>query len=321
MTFSLPKPNYIYNFNCDVHHVDLCKMETRQIFKAEATDNLLFSEIEVDPSISTFIKNRFEIILSSDNYPNLLVNIQKENIEVDGFKAEYHILDNDATEYTDRLQKMKDIGYSIEGEPDYINPSIIYSVCIYKGIWYFGILTKTNADWQKHKQKPFSFSNSISMKIAKTLISIASKGDKSKHLIDACCGVGTIVLEACYAGFDIEGCDINWKACQHTRNNLEHYKYIATIYRSDIKDIDKKYDAAIIDLPYNLYAYSDDAISLNIIQSTAKLSKRIVIVSISDIEPIIKESGLKIVDFCTVVKRGTSNFTRSIWVCEKEMSI
>ena len=120
--------------------------------------------------------------------------------------------------------------------------------------------------------------------------------------------------------FNIEGCDINWKACKNTRENLAHYNYTSNVYHSDIKDFNRKYDAAIIDLPYNLYTHSNDTIALNIIESAAKLTARIVIVSISDIETLIKKSGLKVSDFCFVEKRGKSKFTRNIWVCEKESS-
>ena len=318
MTLITPKHHYIYTFKYDYHHSELCKLESRQIFDKGEKNNLLFSDIKVDPSISPFIKNRFEIILSSEDYSELLKSIKNENIHIDGFKAEYLILTGDATGYSERLEKLKDIGYRIEGEPDYNTPSVTYAVCHYENIWYFGVLIKHDTDWHKHKKKPCSFSNSISMTIAKTLVSIASKGNKTIPLLDACCGVGTVMLEACCAGFNIEGCDINWKACKHTRENLASYNYTANVYRSDIKDLDKKFDAAIIDLPYNLYTLSNDAITLNIIESTAKLTTRIVVVSISDIETIIKKSGLIISDFSTVEKRGKSKFTRNIWVCEKE---
>ncbi len=310
--------NYIYSFKYDVHNRNLCKLESRQLFAKEENNNLLFSNVKIDPSISPFIKNRFEIISSSEDYSNLLENIQKENIHIDGFKAEYLILDGDTIGYTERLNKLRDVGYRIEGDPDYYSPSIIYSICYYKNIWYFGILIKHNPDWNKHKKKPCSFSSSINMDIGKTLVSMASKGNKTKQLLDACCGVGTIMLEACISGFNIEGCDINWKACKHTRQNLAHFNYTANVYRSDIKDLDKMYDAIIIDLPYNLYAYSNDEIILNIIASAAKLSNRVMIVSISDIETLIKKSGLEISDFCAVTKTGKSKFTRNIWVCEKE---
>ncbi len=312
--------SYIYSFRYDYHHNELCKLESRQIFDKEEKNNLLFSNVKVDPSISPFIKNRFEIILSSENYSELLKNIKEENIRIDGFKAEYLILDGDSAEKPERREKLKDIGYRIEGQPDFDNPSITYSICFYKNVWYFGVLTKHNTDWLKHNDKPSSFSNSICIKIAKTLVSIASTGNINNKLLDACCGVGTIMLEACISGFNIEGCDINSKTCKHTRQNLAHYNYTTTVYCSDVKDLNKKYSAAIIDLPYNLFSYSNDLITANIIKSTAKLAARIVIVSISDIETIIKKSGLKIHDFCTVQKRGKSKFTRNIWVCEKENS-
>ena len=141
--------------------------------------------------------------------------------------------------YSERLQKLRDIGYRIEGEPNYYSPTITYAICNYKNVWYFGILIKKNADWLKHKKKPYSFSTSIDMDIAKALVSIASKGEKTYQLLDACCGVGTVMLEACISGFKIDGCDINWKACKHARLNLAHYNYTAKVYCSDVKDLDK----------------------------------------------------------------------------------
>ncbi|MGQ8336439.1 TRM11 family SAM-dependent methyltransferase [Sunxiuqinia sp. A32] len=307
---------YIYSFKYDIHNRELCKLESRQIFDEEEKNNLLFSDIKVDPSISPFIKNRFEIISSSADYSMLLKKVKEENIRVDGFKAEYMVLDGDSTIYTERLSKLKDIGYCIEGDPDYITPLITYSICNYKNTWYFGVLKKHNTDWFKHKKKPCSFSSSINMDIAKALVSIASKGNKANRLLDACCGVGTVMLEACISEFDIEGCDINWKACKYTRENLAHYNYAASVYRSDIKDINNKYDAAIIDLPYNLYTSSNDTINFNIIESASKLATRIVIVSTSDIKTLINKSELKISDFCSVEKKG-KKFSRNIWVCER----
>lgn len=318
MAQKTPNFNYIYSFNYDLHHNELCKLESRQLIEEEEKDKLLFSNIKIDPSTSSFMKNRFEIILSSENYSELVNKISEENIHVEEFKVEYLILHGDDTGYKCRLQKLRDIGYSIEGESNYHNPTITYSICKYKSVWYFGILIKKKSDWQKHKKKPYSFSNSLSIDLAKTLVNVASKGDKTNQLLDACCGVGTVMLEASYAGFNIEGCDINWKACKHTRLNLAHYNYTSQVYRSDIKDLDKSYNAAIIDLPYNLYAYSDDLIISNIIESVAKLTTRLVIVSISDITHLIDKIGFSISDYCNVGKSGKTNFARRVWVCDKK---
>ncbi len=317
----MPDVNYLYTFKYDYHHSELCKLESRQLFNTEVKDNALFSNIKVDPSISPFIRQRIELISSSEDYAELLNKIKEKNISVEGFKIEYLILSDDTTDFDERRVKLKDIGTIIKGEADYKTPSVTYTVCLLKDTWYFGILTKHNINWHDHKKKPCSFSNSIGMHIAKSLVSIASKGDITTKLLDACCGVGTIMLEACISKIDIEGCDINPKTCIRTKQNIDHFNYDSKVYCLDIKDHNKKYDTAIIDLPYNLYSYSNGSITTNIIESTAKLANRVVIVSISDIKPDIVKSGLNIIDHCIVVKRGNSKFTRNIWVCEKESQV
>lgn len=310
--------NYIYSFNYNTNESDLCKLESRHVFNKEEKNKQLFSDIKIEPSSSAFIKRRLDILLFSEDYSVLLTKIKNENICIDGFKVEYLVLDGDKTEYPERLKRLKDVGFSIEGDPDYYTPVITYGLSFYKGIWYFGILLKNNLEWYKHKQKPCSYSNSISSSIAKALVNIAAKANKENKLLDACCGVATIMLEACFAGNSIEGCDINWKICRDARENIAHFNYTAEVYRSDIKDITTRYEAAIIDLPYNLFSYANDQNIIHIIESTAKISDRLVIVSTSDISNLISNAGFRISDYCSITKKGKANFTRKIWVCEKE---
>jgi tRNA G10 N-methylase Trm11 len=309
--------NYMYFLNYDNNESELCKLESRYIFNKEENNKLLFTDIKVDPSCSAFIKKRLDIIVFSEDYITLISEIKKASIRSEGFKVEYIILDDDTSEYKERLNWLRDIGYSIEGIPDYYNPNITYAICNDRGIWYFGILIKNNFDWHKHKQKPCSYSSSISMSIAKALVNIAAKGNKEKMLIDACCGVGTIMLEACFAGYNIEGCDVNEKICNDARKNLSHFNYNANVVCSDIKDINKIYDAAIIDLPYNKFSYANDNIILHIIESTAAITDRLVMVSSTDISSVINTIGFKITDHCSVKKRRSESFSRKIWVCEK----
>ena len=74
------------------------------------------------PSNSAFIKNRLGIILSSENYPLLIEEVKKKKIAIEGFKVEYLVIKGDSTKYQQRLEKLKDIGYSIEDDPDYYHP-------------------------------------------------------------------------------------------------------------------------------------------------------------------------------------------------------
>lgn len=313
----MQRTNYIYFFKYETFESELCKLESRSIFNKGEKNKLLSSDLKVEPSSSAFLKKRLDIISFSEDYSTLINEIKKENICIEGFKIEYLVCDGDTTEYAERLKKLREIGYSIDGDTDYYNPTITYALCYYEGIWYFGVLIKDNFAWHKHKQKPCTYSNSISTNIAKALVSIAAKANKKKKLLDACCGVGTIMLEGCFEGNNIEGCDINEKICMDARKNLSHFNYSANIYHSDIKNISRSYDAAIIDLPYNLFSNTTDNAIVHIIESTAKITDRLVIVSTSDITNLISNAGLRLLDYCVVSKRGKTNFARKIWVCEK----
>lgn len=308
---------YLYSFRYEQTDHELCKLESRSIFDKELKNELLFSDIKIDPSNSAFIKRRLDIILVAKDYSKFIDDIKKERIRTEGFKLEYLVLDGDTRDYAARLEKVKDVGFSIETYPDYYNPSITYGICNYEGIWYFGVLIKNNAAWHKHKKKPHTFCNSLKINIAKSLVNIAAKAKKERRLLDACCGVGTILLEACFAGNNIEGCDINSKACQKARANLSYFNYKANVYCSDIKDISQGYDAVILDLPYNLLSSATNNDIIHIIESTAAITDRIVIVYNSDISNLISQIGFTISDSCCVRKRGRANFSRTIWVCDR----
>jgi len=310
--------NYIYSFIYDHTESELCKLESKCLFNKEEENKLLCSDVKVEPSDSAFIKNRLDVSLFSEDYEELIDKIKKENICIDGFKVEYLVFDGDKTRYADRLNKLRDIGYSIDGEPEYYKPTTTYALCYFEGVWCFGILVKNSFDWEKHNKKPRSYSNSISINIAKALVNIAAKTRKEAKLLDACCGVGTIMLEACFAGNKIEGCDINWKVVRDSRVNLAHFNYTANVYRSDIKDIANRYDTAIIDLPYNLFSCADENDVIHIVESTAEITDRLVIVSTSDITKVIEGTGFQISDCCSVTKKGKSYFSRRIWVCERK---
>ncbi|MBB6460069.1 TRM11 family SAM-dependent methyltransferase [Flammeovirga kamogawensis] len=314
----MQQQSHIYSLNFNFNESQLSKLESKYLFNEEVKGKLLFSDIKIEPSCSPFIKKRLDIQLASKDYKVLMDQIEAKKIKAEGFKVEYLMLEGDTIGYPERLGQLRDIGYRIEGEPDYYHPTITYGLCFFEETWYFGPLIKNNPEWQNHNKKPCSFSNSLSINTAKSLVNIAAKGNKNSTLIDACCGVGTVLLEACFAGYSMDGCDINHKACNNAKKNLAHYNYTANVFNSDIKDITKQYDAAIIDLPYNLYSYSTEDIASNIIKSAAQITNRIVVVSISDIEDFIKNAGFTITDFCTIDKIGKVKFIRNIWVCEKE---
>lgn len=229
--------NFLYSFNYDYHNSDLCKLEARQIFQLEEKDKVLFSDKKVDPSISPFLRHRIEIITSSPDYRELIDQIKEQGIKKEGFKVEYILFEGDESDFDERRLKMRDVGYNITGVPDFEKPTLTYAICKHDNRWYFGVLAKHDIAWHEHKKKPNSFSNSIGMDIAKALITIASKGDNTNKLLDACCGVGTVLLEGRISGFNINGNDINPKRRKQSAGNLAHYNYDGEVFCSDIADL------------------------------------------------------------------------------------
>ena len=108
---------YIYSFSYENPQSELCKLESRYFFNKEEKNKQLVSNIKVAPSNSAFIKSRLDVISLSEDYATLIHKIKKENISIEGFKVEYLVFDRDTTEYRERLNKLKDIGWSIEGIP------------------------------------------------------------------------------------------------------------------------------------------------------------------------------------------------------------
>lgn len=313
----MPTHQYIYCFSYDYTERELCQLESQYIFGREEENKLLISEHKVAPSSSAFIKKRLDVMFCFPSYATLIDSIKQAPLAVEGFKVEYLVLDGDTTSYKARLSKLREIGDSIDAIPNFKQPTMTYALCFYEGLWYFGVMHKDDFHWHKHKEKPRSYSNSIGQPVAKTLVNIASKMNKDSHLFDACCGAGTIMLEACFEGYTIDGGDINWKMCRHARENLAYFGYSATVYRSDIQDIEGQFDAVIVDLPYNILSHADDDQIQHIITSATAVANRLVIVSTTDISKFIAQAGLKIENRCSVSKRGKSEFTRQIWVCEK----
>lgn len=117
-------------------------LEQRQLFNLEGKNNLLFSPVKIDPSISPFLKNRIKIATSNEDYDILINQIKALKIKMEGFKAEYIILNNDLSERAERYKKLRDIGHCIEGFPNFENPTTTYAICKHEGTWYFGTLLK-----------------------------------------------------------------------------------------------------------------------------------------------------------------------------------
>ncbi|MPN18651.1 hypothetical protein SDC9_166013 [bioreactor metagenome] len=210
----------------------------------------------------------------------------------------------------------KEVGLRIYGYPSFKSPKITLGITFYQNYWYFGYLTQNNYEWRNHKQKPYSFSSALGLNMAKVLVNVAGRGDTSKRLIDACCGMGTVILEGISAGYHICGWEINPKVAECARLNLAHYQYNAEIVTGDMQKIKEHYDVVIIDLPYNNFSHFDEEKQWDIVRHAKQIANRMIIVTSTDIREKLYAEQLKIIDDCRAEKTIKGDFTGYIWVCE-----
>jgi len=103
---------YLYSFVYDYTESELAKLESKNIFNAQDQNKLLNTDVRIKPSSSAFIKNRVEIMFNAGGYSLLIQMIEHAHISTEDFKVEYLVLEGDVTEYSVRLEKLKDIGYN-----------------------------------------------------------------------------------------------------------------------------------------------------------------------------------------------------------------
>ncbi|QOR34868.1 SAM-dependent methyltransferase [Clostridium sp. 'deep sea'] len=308
---------YLYQVKHKAHEHDLCKLEIKSLFNINAKEQVFITIKKVDPAISPFITLRLIILHKANSFSDLLTTIKNAKYNYHDFKVEYVVLSTLCPSYHSRKSYCKQIGLHIIGYPKFTEPDIVLGITEYQGSWYFGVLNQDKGVWRHHKHKPYNYSASLNITTAKALVNIASEADFSKKLIDPCCGIGTVLLEALFAGYNIVGRDINYLVAKHANVNLKYFNYPQVVSCGDIKDITELYDVAIIDMPYGLYYYSDNETKLTIINSAKKIAKKVVFVHCEDISATILKAGFEIIDTC-VIGKGVKNrsFSRSVWVCQ-----
>ncbi len=304
---------YLYVINYPTFEKELCMMEMRVLFGKEPEDKVLVSRRKFNPSNSTFIKKRLDVIYEKDSLEEILAELEADRIHLDDFKAEYLRLQKGNVEFEDRLKSIREIGLRIVGNSSMTAPKTILGVTKYNGRWLLGINNNNDCKWQLHENKPCSYSNSLSVRTARPVVNIATGGNHKIRVIDPCCGVGTTLVEGLSMGYDISGCELNPKIVEDANENLKHYNLKAKVINKDMHEIEEYYEASIIDIPYGLFSHTTEKVQQDIINTARRISKKMIMVAFENLDQMILNAGFKIVDRCTVTK-GT--FKRYILICE-----
>lgn len=293
---------YLYSLNYPLYEKDLCFMEMRYLFDEVPKDKYIFSEKDINPSRSPFIKEKLSAIYIEETLEAIVRKIVENKISYEKFKVCYIKLEGGEINYKDRLQSVREIGLVINGQSEMYEPKVLLGVTQIEGMWIFGEYEKNDLEWHIHDKKPHSYSNSLGLRLSRALVNIAVGNHINLKLVDPCCGVGTVVIDALSMGINIKGFEINKQIARNAKENLRFFGYDNVITTGDMREIDENFDVAIIDLPYGVFTKTSIEEQTAIIETARKIADKLILVTFENMDSIINDAGFKIVDKCTVCK-------------------
>ena len=305
---------YLYIYNYSPNEKELCEMEFKQIFDENMKSKYYFSNLNFPYQRSVFIKGRLDIINISHQFKNIVEDIKQKKLCYYHFKVIY--LKNEIThvDYQESLQRCKDIAFPIDGSVNMQNPQTVFAITKIKDQWIFGIY-HDEMTWSLRYHKPHSYSHSLNVRDARTLVNIAVGNNENMTIVDLCCGIGTVVLEALSMGLNIRGYDINRDVSYQARLNLEHFGYDPLfIERKDIHHLKQHFDVAIMDIPYGVYSPFTYKQQVSLIEATTNITHRLVLVTHICMNEELERIGYQIIDQCQIIK---GQFKRYITLCER----
>lgn len=312
---TLDKFVYLYARHRDDE--DLCRLEMRTFFGQDSTSNALISSIDIELGRSIFIKGKVDVLFEADNWAELVEKAKAFQFSSDTFKVvslnqtAFHTTPK--MDLVDRRKIEREIGLQIDGEPDLDNPEIVFGFLVIDGRWYFGTYLESKSVALKHRKKPYTYSTGLSTELSRTVANLAAPFPQGVKVIDPCCGIGNVLVEALSMDFDIVGSDINELVVSHTLENIHYFNYECEVTTTAIQDVTKSYDVAIIDMPYNIFTHASPEDQQLILNHARRIAKKVIVVTIDTVDDMIHNAKLTIIDRAEAKK---STFIRQVLICE-----
>jgi len=316
---------FIYTYASHEEEADLAQLELRTLFGISPAGELFIDADNeaLSPSRSPFLKRRINVAAHSDcleGNGGLLEQLRTVALEGKTFKVVFSGSD-EAFTYGEKRQLERMAGAQVTGTAAMRSPEVMFGLAKLGGRWYFGPCEDNEALWLAHQSKPQNYSTALNTRTARAVVNIAAGrghaelngGSQAFRMIDPCCGMGTVLIEALSMGFAIDGFDMNPLAVRGARVNLAHFGYENRIALADMRLLQGSYDAAIMDMPYNLCSVLPEEESLSMLQSLRRLTSRAVIVTTVPVEEQLEKALWTKIDRA-IVRKGS--FTRYVTVVE-----
>ncbi|MFB5674289.1 RNA methyltransferase [Paenibacillus terreus] len=281
------------------------------------TSMLVAADRLIDPDTSPFIRLRLDVLAAAGDLAELAAAAAELTVEEeDTFKVTF-IKEGESTEdYTRQREIEREIGWRIRGKANMKEPDIVFGIVRLQGQWLLGRCVYSGRSWLDRRHKPQNYSTGLPVLAAKALVNLAAPYPEGRKLIDPCCGMGNVVIEGLMTGISIRGNDMNPLAVKGARVNLRHYGFPEELVTlGDMNLLEGHYDAAILDMPYNLCSVLPQPERDRMLASLRRLADEAVVVSIEPIREALLAAGWQIEAECRLYKGERAGMVREIYIC------
>lgn len=245
----------------------------------------------VDARRGAYLKNCTEILFETTSVSELCANLSSADLYADDFRVS--VVKKPRNINIDSMALARKIGGFIGGKPNLSSPEVVFlTIVTSEKIWFGRVLSESDGIWQEFNKRPYVTSSSLPARLALALVNlVASPGE---HLLDPCCGTGTIVMSAAHYGIRTTGTDINPRMVGATAKNLQHYGLKADIRLEDARTIEGKFDAVATDLPYGISLVKDTVATTEILTNLRTCSPKSAFIDTRDISQQLEDLGYKV---------------------------
>ena len=302
---------YLYNISYRLDFTELCALELKYLLGGTTSLHYHYTDDDYPLSRSTFLKSRINILYMEDSIDIIEQKMISDSLMFEEYKIRF--IKHDVVEYSERLLSMRKLGYAIEGSFAIKNPRIEFALTKANGKWVFGFYEPNKNEWEIRKTKPFNYSHALEVKLAKSIVNLAVGNNSNLRLVDPCCGIGTVLIEARTLDLNIQGFEINPLIKRNCNTNLEYFGFVGDVKKQDMHTITEHYDIAVLDIPYGQFSFITYEEQVALIKKTKEISDRSVIITMEDMCDTLIQQGLNIIEKVKIEKSNA--FSRYITIC------
>lgn len=260
---------------------------------------ITISDTCIDAKRGAYLKSCTEILFETTSIHELCTELRSADLYADDFRVS--VVKRPRNLDLNSMALARKIGSFIDGKPNLSFPHVVFlTVVTSEKIWFGRVLSESDGIWQEFNLRPHVTSSSLPSRLALTLVNlIASPGE---HLLDPCCGTGTIVMSAAHTGIRATGSDINRRMVGATTKNLQHFGLKADVRLEDARIIGGKFDAVATDLPYGISLVKDTVATTEILANLRTCSDKSGFIDTRDLSQQLKDLGYKVQKIIPVPK-------------------